>query len=60
VFFVSFLKAMWGEAATPANNFAYDHPDRKQEAGGVSARRGARTQGPIQTPMSTSASASHP
>lgn len=23
-FFVSFQKAMWGEAATPANNFAYD------------------------------------
>jgi formate dehydrogenase major subunit len=23
-FFVSFLKAMWGEAATPANDFAYD------------------------------------
>jgi formate dehydrogenase major subunit len=24
-FFVSFLKAMWGEAATPANGFAYDY-----------------------------------
>jgi formate dehydrogenase major subunit len=24
-FFVSFQKAMWGEAATPANNFAYDY-----------------------------------
>ncbi len=23
-FFVSFLKSMWGEAATPENNFAYD------------------------------------
>jgi formate dehydrogenase major subunit len=23
-FFVSFLKSMWGEAATPANDFAYD------------------------------------
>jgi formate dehydrogenase major subunit len=23
-FFVSFLKSMWGEAATPANNFAFD------------------------------------
>ncbi len=23
-FFVSFLKSMWGDAATPANNFAYD------------------------------------
>lgn len=24
-FFVSFLKSMWGDAATPANNFAYDY-----------------------------------
>jgi formate dehydrogenase major subunit len=24
-FFVSFLKSMWGEAATPDNNFAYDY-----------------------------------